>query len=433
MKIEATPRNRAGELALEIYRRTLEQVRGDRLVREHVHLSGRHLLIDDLSYHLSDFDRLVLAGAGKASVAMARGLEQVLGSLIHDGLIVTKHSHSEPLQFCRVIEASHPVPGEDSLVAGQEMLEFAKRYSGERNLVLFVLSGGASALMEAPAEGIALEDLQLVNRKLLASGATILTVNAIRSRLSRIKAGGLARAFGDATVVVLVMSDVEGDRLGVIGSGPFVVGSAEPEMESLVKAFELESLPAQVQMRLKEPQVQIGSRQPEHRIIGNARLMGKRAVKVAADLGLNCDGVFPLEGEAREYPGFLAAKKLFPSERDVCLIAVGEPLATVKGAGLGGRAQEMACIFAEMIQGQDDTAVLVAGSDGTDGPTDAAGALVDGNTVQRAMDLGHSVMETLERSDSYRFHESAGTLIKSGPTGTNLNDLLIFVRSVPNS
>lgn len=429
MKIEATPRNRAGELALEIYRRTLEQVRGDRLVREHVQLNGRHLLIDDLSYHLSDFDRIVVAGAGKASVAMAQGLEQVLGSLIHDGLIITKHGHSEPLQFCQVMEASHPVPGEDSLAAGQEMLKFADRYSGERNLVLFVLSGGASALMEAPVDGISLDDLQAVNRKLLASGATILTFNAIRSPLSQIKAGGLVKAFGDATVVVLVMSDVEGDRLNVIGSGPFVVGSAEPETESLMRAFELDSLPAQVQVRLKEPQVQIGSRQPEHRIIGNARLMGECAVEVAKDLGLRCEGSLPMEGEARDYPGFLAAKKLFPSERADCVIAVGEPIATVKGAGLGGRAQEMACVFAEMIQGQDETAVLVAGSDGTDGPTDAAGALVDGNTVQRAMDLGDSVAETLERSDSYRFHEAAGTLIKSGPTGTNLNDLMIYVRA----
>lgn len=426
MRIRATPRNRAGELALEIYRRTLEQVRGDRLVREHVQLNGRHLIIDDLSYHLSDFDRVVVAGAGKASVAMAHGLEQVLGSLIHDGLIITKHGHGEPLQFCQVMEASHPVPGEDSLAAGQEMLRFAKRYSGDKNLVLFVLSGGASALMESTVDGISLEDLQFVNQKLLASGATILTLNAVRSRLSLIKAGGLAKAFGEATVVVLVMSDVAGDRLGVIGSGPFVVGSGEPEMESLIKAFQMELLPSQVRERLKTPQVQVGSPEPEHRIIGNARLLGECAVKVAEELGLSCPGVLPLEGEARNYPAFLAAKKLLSSED--CLIAVGEPVATVRGAGLGGRAQEMACVFAEVIQGQEDTAVLVAGSDGTDGPTDAAGALVDGNAVPRAVDLGHSVEGALAKSDSYHFHEAAGTLVKTGPTGTNLNDFMIYLR-----
>lgn len=398
-------------------------------MREHVQLSGRHLLISDLSYHLSDFDRIVVAGAGKASVAMAQGLEQVLGSLIHDGLIVTKHGHSEPLEFCQVMEASHPVPGEDSLGAGQEMLKFAERYSRERNLILFVLSGGASALMEAPVEGVSLQDLQLVNQKLLASGATILTLNAIRSRLSRIKAGGLAKAFRDATVVVLVMSDVEGDRLGAIGSGPFVAGSQEPDMETLIAAFKLDPLPSQVLERLKMPQVQIGSRQPEHRIIGNARLMGEFAVKAASDLGLTCDGAFPMEGEARDYPELLVAKKLFPSERADCLVAVGEPVTTVNGDGLGGRAQEMACVFAELIQGQDDVAVLVAGSDGTDGPTDAAGALVDGSTLKRSLELGLSVDQVIDNSDSYHFHESVGTLVKTGPTGTNLNDLLIAVRA----
>ncbi len=415
-------------MALEVYRRTVEQVRGDRLVKEHVHLNGRHLLIDDLSFHLSDFDRVVVAGAGKASVAMAQGLEQVLGSLIYDGLVVTKHGHSEPLEFCQVMEASHPVPGEDSLLAGQEMLELADRYSGERNLVLFVLSGGASALMESPVEGISLEDLQLVNQKLLSSGSTILTLNTIRSRLSQIKAGGLAKAFGDATVVVLVMSDVQGDQIGVIGSGPFVTSSEEPEIDSLIQAVGLAGLPTQVLVALKTPQTPLASGEPEHRIIGNARLMGEKAVQIAQDLGLTCDGAFPMEGEAREYPAFLVAKKLFPSDRADCVIAVGEPVATVKGDGLGGRAQEMAVIFADLIQGQDDVAVLIAGSDGTDGPTDAAGALVDGDTVARAESQGISVRETLENSDSYHFHQGAGTLLKTGATGTNLNDILIAIK-----
>ncbi len=428
MRIAATPRNRAGEVALEIYRRTLKRMRGDILVREHVQLREQDILTNDLIFNLSDFDRVIVAGAGKASAAMAKGLEEVLGNRIHDGLVVTKYWHVVPLDFSETIESGHPVPDENSLIAGQEMLKFAERYSGKRDLVLFALSGGASALMEAPIDGISLDDLQLVNRRLLASGATILTLNAIRSRLSRIKAGGLLAAFGAATLVVLVMSDVEGDRLGVIGSGPFVVGSGEPDLSAIIRAFELHDLPAQVLQRLKSSQVPAGSRQPEHRIIGNARLMGACAVQIARDLGLRCDGPLPLEGEAREYPAFLEAKHLMPSEQSDCIIAVGEPVATVRGQGLGGRAQEMACSFADFIKERSDIAVLIAGSDGTDGPTDAAGALVDDQTVARAAEKGFMVAETLANNDSYHFHEAAGTLIKTGPTGTNLNDIMIVVK-----
>lgn len=428
MSFQANPRNRAGELALDIYRQTLAKVSGDQLVRDHVRLIGRHLFVDDLSFHLSDYDRLVVAGAGKASVAMARGLEENLGTHIYDGLIVTKHGHREPLRLCQIIEASHPVPGQDSLLAGEEMLRFAERYSKPGNLVLFALSGGASALMEAPVDGVSLDDLQRLNHALLASGATIHTINAIRSRLSRIKAGGLAKAFGDAEVVVLVLSDVPGDRLGAIGSGPFVAPTADVDVTALASAFGLhDALPPQVMAKLEVPPDASRNPHPEHRIIGNARQMGEVAVQTARSLGLRCNGVIPLEGEAKDFPRFLKTKRLYPGERADCVIAVGEPVATVSGEGLGGRAQEMACAFAQIIADQPGLAVLVAGSDGTDGPTDAAGALVDGETVALAAAKGFTVEETLRRNDSYHFHEAAGTLIKTGPTGTNLNDIVILV------
>ncbi|MBC8065100.1 MAG: DUF4147 domain-containing protein [Chlorobia bacterium] len=432
MRIEATPRNRAGELSLEIYAKTLALVRGDRLVKNHVSLNGHHLLVDDLRFNLTEIDRVVVAGAGKAAPAMAQGLEEILGQRIHDGLIVTKHGHAEPLQYCQTIEASHPIPGEDSLKAGEMMLRFGEKHLGT-NLVLFLLSGGASALMESPVDGVSLDDLQLVNRELLASGATILTINAIRSRLSKVKAGGLARAFGEAAVVVLALSDVEGDRLGVIGSGPFVPPKLIPNLAELLSAYSFDSkFPPHILRSLKEPSPSHEGEEPAHRILGNARTMGKAAKAVAEELGLNLFEAIPMQGEAREFPSYIAQNDLFPGGRfeNDCLIAVGETVVRKMGDGLGGRAQEMGCVFADQVAGDSDVAVLVAGSDGTDGPTDAAGALVDGETITRARERGFTVEQTLAENDSYHFHEAAATLVKTGPTGTNLNDIVVVVRAV---
>lgn len=414
-------------------------------MQEHVQLNGRHLIIDDLSFHLSDFNRIVVAGAGKASASMANGLEQVLGSVIHDGLIVTKHGHSELLQLCQVIEASHPVPAEDSLIAGEEMLKFASRYSGERDLVLFVLSGGASALMEAPMEWVSLEELQRVNKLLLESSATIMTINSVRSKLSRIKMGGLARAFGSATVAVILISDVMSDDLKTIGSGPFVHPVPGLNIEKIVRDYGIaQALPASVIARLTfEGAPLSASHSVAHRIIGNSKTLMFWANHFAQNIGLEVLTPGYLNGSARQCAWrfgsnkrlrdgkWVASRKSgdWPFESNQCVLGAGEPVVEVGGKGLGGRAQEIACVAAERIQGEINFAVLVAGSDGTDGPTDAVGALVDGNTVARAAEKGFTVESTLADNDSYHFHEAAGTLIKTGPTGTNVNDILIAVRA----
>ena len=428
MTIQATPHNRAGELALEIYRRTLEECRGDALVRQHVRLDGDILHIRDLQYKLADYDRVIVAGAGKASAAMAQGIEEILCDRIAEGLIVTKYAHSQPLAHCRTMEAGHPVPDENSLLAGQAMLELAASVT-EGDLVIFLLSGGASALMEAPVEGVTLGDLQTVNQELLASGATIYAINAIRARLSRIKGGGLAVAFAKSRNVVVYLSDVEGGLPAVVGSGPFISSSHSSEVAKAMAAVPVENrFPPHVANLIRE---NAWSRnpglQPAHEMIGNTQLLRATAERIARDLGLACETLAPLAGEARAYP--LSHPLLKPGSSPRCQIAVGEPVVTKTGSGKGGRAQEMACAYAEIIQGRDDIAILVAGSDGTDGPTDAAGALVDGQTVERARAQGFEGALTLANNDSYRFHEAAGTLIKTGPTGTNLNDLLIVVRA----
>lgn len=395
MTLQATPHSEAAKLALEIYRQTLEQIRGDRLIQSQVWMEGDTLNIDDIALPLPEYKRVFVCGAGKASVAMARGLSEVIGDELDGGLVVTKHGHQELLAKIEVLEAGHPVPDEASLAAGRAMLDFAAQTT-EDDLVLFCLSGGASALMEAPVEGVSLSQLQAKNRELLASGADISTINAARARLSKIKAGGLGRAFRRPTVVCLVMSDVVGNDLQVIGSGPF-----------------------------------FGSEGVAHRFIGDSRILRHIAVKAAEGLGLQRIRTATIKGEAKDfYPR--CEKKLrgglLRKEPD-CLIATGEPTVKIHGQGLGGRAQEMALVAAQRIAGAPNLAVLCAGSDGTDGPTDAAGALVDGSTLSRAQEKGQSAEKALAENDSYPFHEAAGSLIKTGPTGSNLNDILIVVRA----
>lgn len=401
------------------------------LVKSRVKLNGNQLTIDEIAIDLGNYDRVIVAGAGKASIAMAQGLEAVLGDRIDQGLLITKHGHSDKLERCRIMEAGHPVPDEASIAAGEAMLELASTVT-ERDLVLFLLSGGASALMEAPAEGVSLDDLQLVNNELLNSGASIMTMNTIRSRLSRVKAGGLAMAFRRATVMVMAMSDVREDNLNVIGSGPFVPTRRFPDMAKLLRAFELDNKfpPHLVEMLVQGDDQPEKISQPRHRIIGFARTMSNVAERVARQLDLVPLSGAWMDGEARNFPETLARKGLMPDDvfRNNTLIMMGETVVTKKGKGKGGRAQEMACAFATLIAQRENIAVLVAGTDGSDGPTDAAGALVDGQTVARAQANGFTVEETLADNNSYHFHQAAGSLVKTGPTGSNLNDILIIVR-----
>ena len=434
MKLVAQPRNRAGELALDVYRRTLEWARGDNLIREVLWLNGEILIADDWAVDLNDFDRILVLGAGKASVAMAQGVESVLGDRITEGLIVTKYGHSDPLNHCRILESGHPVPDKNSLLAGAEMLLLADSVS-DRDLVIFLVSGGMSALLEAPREGVTLEDLELVNQVLLNSGAPIDDINGIRSRLSRIKAGGLGIAFSKATTLVFYMSDVEGDKLSIIGSGPFTYPHPPPNIARIIDQYKLEkSLPSRlIELIQTNPWKGAWNHWTPHIMIGSTQMMRDRAESIARELGMRSETLPTLSGEAKDIPGMLKKKGLIPKEvkfgNPVCAIGVGEPVVRKTGNGKGGRAQELACAFAEVIGGREDLAVLAAGSDGTDGPTDAAGALVDGGTIERARSAGFEVQATLAASDSYHFHEAAGTLVKTGPTGTNMNDLLIVVRA----
>ncbi|HJP82466.1 MAG TPA: MOFRL family protein, partial [Fimbriimonadaceae bacterium] len=284
-------------------------------------------------------------------------------------------------------------------------------------------------------EGVSLSDLQAVNEELLAGGATIQTINAIRARLSRIKGGGLAEAFKQSTNVVVYLSDVEGGLPAVVGSGPFISLSHSSEVEKALAIVQIEErFTSNVVDRIREKAwPRSPANQPHHVMIGNAQMMRDLAGNVAVKLGAKCEFLPPIQGEAKLYPGSITLPPSRSHGKPVCQIAVGEPVVHRTGSGLGGRAQEMACAFATLVEGRRDIAVLVAGSDGTDGPTDAAGALVDGGTVERARSAGFEVEATLAANDSYHFHDAAGSLIKTGPSGTNLNDIVIVAQATSGS
>ncbi len=428
MLLQANPANRASELALQIYEQVLLRVRGDSLIRQAVQRVGSELFIQGHRIDLTAFDRVLVCGAGKASVSMGQGILEILGDHCHGGLVVTKEGHAGPLPGVAVLEAGHPVPNEASLQAGERMLEFADA-TNETDLVIFLLSGGASSVLESQEEGISLADAIDTNQVLLASGQDIHSINAVRSQLSRLKAGGLARAFAPATVICLVLSDVVGNDLRTIGSAPFLAVTREPELP-----FELFSaLPESVQRQLRYPRLTKSQPLVQHFVIGSVSLAIHEAGDAARALSLTpLPYSDPLQGEARYMAKRVikeASIQLHRHEEPVCLIFGGETTVTLKGTGMGGRCQEMAAAASLQLGKLANTCFLAAGTDGTDGPTLAAGGIVDPHSCQRSSQKGFSIRDALRNNDTFRYLEACDGLLITGPTGSNVNDLVLVVRA----
>jgi len=339
---------------------------------------------------LSKGHGMVVLALGKAASAMARGAVGVLGARVNRGVVVTKDGHAggAPPGF-EVLESAHPVPDERSVAAGERLLEVASQArAGE--LVLVLVSGGASALAEAP-DGCTLAELRLTTEGLLRAGAPIAELNAVRRRLSRLKAGGLARAArrAGAVVMALCLSDVPGDDPAIIGSGPAWLGADGPHhviVASLAQALEAAE--------------------------GEARRRGYEVERVPERL----------EGEARE-----AARRLverFAGGGRRMLIAGGETVVRVRGGGRGGRNQELALAAVPLLEPRPGLVLAALGTDGTDGPTDAAGGVVDAGSAARARGEGVEVTRALEENDSYAALKAIGSLVVTGPTGTNVGDLV---------
>ena len=392
--------------------------------------------------------RLIVVGAGKASGAMSAAVEEALGDRVSNGVVAVKDGHLAATRRIRLLEAGHPVPDERGAAAAREILDLA-RTAGPDDLMLVLISGGASALTPAPAPPVTLGDKQSVTRLLLAAGATINQLNAVRKHLSLLKGGQLARAASPARVHALLLSDVIGDPLDVIGSGPSAPDvSTFGEALAILEQFEIrDRAPASVVRRLEQ-----GSRgeipetpkpdDPLFRrvtnvVIGNNALVVDAAAARAAELGFTPHVLTRrLQGEASQVARDLVqmARRiragLGPVAAPACVLASGETTVTVRGQGSGGRCQEFALAAALEMKGLEGVVVLAAGTDGTDGPTEAAGAVADGWTTRRVREHGYDPRARLEANDSHPVFASLGDLVITGPTNTNLLDLYLVLIAI---
>lgn len=410
-------------------------------IKEIVHLQKNRLTIEKNIYNLDLYENIYVIGAGKAVCSMALSVEEILGDRIARGIIVTKYSHKKNLSRIEVIEAGHPMPDENGVKAVEKIIGLLKGIK-RGDLIIVLLSGGASSLLPAPNENISLNDKKIVTGLLLKSGAAIDEINAVRKHISRIKGGQLASLIYPAEAVCLILSDVIGDRLNVIASGPTVPdNSTFKDAIDILKKYSIwNNTPRPViNYLLKGLKGEIAEtpkpanpafRRINNIIIGNNKAAVSAAEKKAKELGYHTMVLSTfVEGEAREIGKLFGAiaKEIAeferPIKRKACIIAGGETTVTVKGKGKGGRAQEFALSAALMINGLKDAAIVGVGTDGTDGPTDAAGAIADGTTVKRANEKGLDVKMYLENNDSYSFFKKLNDLIITGPTNTNVNDL----------
>jgi hydroxypyruvate reductase len=432
---------------LSVQQAALAAVEPCAAVRRHVRRRGNLLTIGWRDYDLAAFERVWVVGGGKAATAMVAALYHILGARLHGGLAVTKHGYVDPgldTGPVEVVEAGHPLPDDAGVRSAQRMAALL-RSATEHDLVLAVISGGGSALMPLPSAGLHLEDLQATTDLLLRAGATIVELNAVRKHLSQIKGGGLVRLAGSASVASLILSDVVGDPLDVIASGPTVPDPTTfSDALNILQRYGLATqVPGAVREHLEAgqrgeipdtPKEDSGLFAGVHNlIVGSNRLAAEAAVREARARGFEALLLSTfVEGEAREVALVAAAlaKELVahdrPVSRPACLVWGGETTVTVRGQGKGGRNQELALAAALSAEGLPNVVLVALGTDGTDGPTDAAGAVVTGETVARARGLGLDPLAHLADNDAYNFFDALGDLIRTGPTGTNVNDLLFI-------
>ncbi|MFO7841831.1 MAG: DUF4147 domain-containing protein [Fidelibacterota bacterium] len=410
----------------DVYLQSLNAVQPSVLFGKYLHRFENNLYYHNTLVPVSSDGKTVLAGSGKASVNMAKALLSYLSVKPDNTLLVSPFPNTGK-EF-RVLSGDHPLPGRNSCRTGKAMAELMKDLK-PGDLVYYVLSGGSSSLLEYPAEGISAGDIQKANKVFLTNGLTIYETNFLRTRLSRIKGGGLAE-YCRATVCVFVLSDVMGNDMSVIGSGPFYSPATQNyDIDTLIRQYRLEeSLAPHVIKKLREntPAAKKEKKDIPHFLVGsNIDLLGSAAA-ILEKKGINVI-TFPesLYGEARDTGKMIASMiRHFRGPRPSCLLFGGETTVTLSGkTGKGGRSQETALSALLELNKENNYVLLCAGSDGIDGNSDAAGAVVNEHTQKKAKDTGLSLSEFMERHDSYSFHQQCGSLIKTGYTGTNVNDI----------
>jgi len=433
------------DTCLAIFRAGLDAVDPREAVEGFLRLSENDLWVGERSYHLKDFKRIVVVGAGKACAPMAQAVEALLGERLEGGLVIVKYGYTAHLKKIKVVEGSHPIPDEAGQRGAGELLEMVKGL-GETDLVFCLISGGGSALLPVPVEGVGLAEKQETTKVLLASGAAIHEINAIRKHLSRIKGGWLAKAAAPATMITLVLSDVIGDDLDAIASGPTVGDrSTFADCMRVIEKYHLETeIPRAVWDHLQKGAAGKAQETPKpddpvfrkgfNLIVGSNMRCLEAAARKAQEMGFQALILSSLvEGETREVAKVHGAilKEIIRTGRPLappaCVISGGETTVTIHGKGKGGRNQEFTLACGMEIAGWEGAAVFSAGTDGTDGPTDAAGAFADWHMVERARDMDLDPGTALQENDAYPFFERLGDLIITGPTNTNVMDIRILV------
>jgi glycerate 2-kinase len=424
--------------------RGLKAVDARTAVDRAITMKGDQLTVGRRRYDLSRYERVVVVGAGKATAPMARAVEQRLGRWLDKGFVVVKHGHVISTKRIEIAEAGHPVPHRSGQRAAAKLCAMVGELS-RRDLLIVLLSGGASSLLPAPVAGITLADKQRTTESLLRCGATIQEINTVRKHLSRIKGGRLAE-LTQATVVTLILSDVLGDDLSSIASGPAMPDpTTYQDAVAILKRYRIwRATPQRVRQHLTRgcQGLEIETPKPgsslfrrvQHHLVGNNAAAITAVARAAREAGLRtlvpAAAVTGEASEAGRQFGAMARNMLCEGkllQRPCCVVAGGETTVTVTGHGTGGRAQEFAAAAALEIAGLAKVWVVAIGTDGTDGPTDAAGAVVDGETLALAQRLSVDLPRALKRHNTYPALKKLKQLIVTGPTGTNVNDLYLLL------
>jgi hydroxypyruvate reductase len=466
-----------GHVVARILARALAAVEPGEAVARTMRREGNQLYVDGQRYKLTAYDRVLLVSVGKAAVPMAQSAAAILGERLSGGLVVTKEgqlgpeirdwggesgsiaeqgeaqrvsqppiSNLQSISNLQFFEAGHPIPDERGVAAARQVAQLLEA-AGERDLVLALISGGGSALLPLPVAGVSLGEIQALTGMLLASGATINEMNALRKHLEQLKGGGMARMAAPAALATLVLSDVVGSPLDVIASGPTVPDNTSfGDALAVLERYDLlERAPAPIGAHLRagvagqvadtpKPGERVFER-VQTVVVGSNLLAAEAALNEARAQGLNAALLSTyVQGEAREVGRVLAAiareidASGQPLARPACLVAGGETTVTLRGGGRGGRNQELALAAVPELAGLRDTLLVALATDGGDGPTDAAGAVASGATHSEALAAGLSVERALAQNDAYPFFAALGDLLLPGPTATNVNDLaFVFV------
>jgi glycerate 2-kinase len=430
-----------GERVSRIMHAALLAVDPAAAVERFVERSDDLLKIAGRNYFLKDYRNIYLVGAGKAGSPMAQGIIRQLGGRISRSLIIVKEGYKTAIPGIEIVEAGHPTPDERGQQATQQVISLVES-AGEEDLVICLISGGGSALMTSPASGLTLDDLQQLTSLLLACGADIREINTLRKHLEQVKGGNLARLAAPAHLAVLILSDVVGDPLDVICSGPTVPDPTTyaDAIQVLERYAILDQAPPAIIAHLRsgaqgklpetpKPGDPLFTKM-QNQVVGNNLQAAEASLAQALKEGFNSMLLTTyLQGEARQVGRFLGAiarqvaANGKPLPRPACLIAGGETTVTLRGNGTGGRNQEVALGAVQEIAGIQDVLLATLATDGGDGNSDAAGAVVSGESLQRALSMGLNPQEALAQNDSYHFFEPLGDLIMTGPTQTNVNDL----------